>query len=410
MATFTQATYAVDNITSQPDQVKGDATALKQAFDQTGSDTKDFINNTLIQELESTTAGASGADRLGFQSATVVGGTIKEAIEDNRAAIIDQTLGEIPDNSLTEAKMAAEMKKQAGGVAEYDTVATNTTNIATNASDIADLQIEVETIEDIRVSTDTAGSSNAYTLTLGNDFDFTLDGNVVRINPNFTNTGSSTISINGTTKNIRKFDIDTDAYVVLEEEDIKKKNPTELRFDVSEDFFVLAPKTGAVIKAVQHGSFTMSGTSSNVTITSVDSANSKVVVSWYSDGDITGPGDWLIYPELTSDTNLNISRGSSAGGALYVSWQVIEYNSANIKSFQKIEGSITTSLSTDVTIDSVDVNKTEIVAYFKTTYTGGASPTNNELNYELTSSTNVNISTDQPDGTKNYIIYIVEHK
>ena len=70
-------------------------------------------------------------------------------------------------------------------------------------------------------------------------FDFAVDGNVVRLNPNFTNTGTCTIAVDGTTKNIRKFDIDTDTYVVLEAGDIKKNNPTELRYDVSEGFFVL---------------------------------------------------------------------------------------------------------------------------------------------------------------------------
>jgi hypothetical protein len=38
------------------------------------------------------------------------------------AAIVGAVLGEIPNDSITEAKMAAAMKKAAGGVAAYDTV------------------------------------------------------------------------------------------------------------------------------------------------------------------------------------------------------------------------------------------------------------------------------------------------
>lgn len=46
-------------------------------------------------------------------------GYVDEAIA---LAVMQTALGEIPDNSLGEIKMAAAMKKQAGGVAAYDTV------------------------------------------------------------------------------------------------------------------------------------------------------------------------------------------------------------------------------------------------------------------------------------------------
>jgi len=82
---LTQAAYDVDNIQNQADQVKGQATALKTAFDKTGSDAKIYNNSTLLSELASEIANDSGANAIGsegvFNSATNVGDELKGAKE-----------------------------------------------------------------------------------------------------------------------------------------------------------------------------------------------------------------------------------------------------------------------------------------------------------------------------------------
>ena len=200
------------------------------------------VYDNVVNVLESTTQGASGAYNIGINSVGVTASNVEDAVAEVQANISGATLGEIPNNTLTEAKMAAEMKKQAGGVYPYDDGDTNATNIANNTGNITTLENELDIL---RTAKDSTGTVNAYILDTPAVFDYTVDGNLVNFNPNFTNNGAATIAIDGTTKSIKKFDIDTDAYVILEEGDIKKNNPLTLRFDVSEDFFVLAPKTGA---------------------------------------------------------------------------------------------------------------------------------------------------------------------
>ena len=196
--------------------------AIREQIDDSIQEVYDNVTDV----LSSTTQGDSGAFNTGINSTGVTASNVEDAVAEVQANVAGATLGLIPDNTLTEAKMADEMKKQVGGVAEYDTVATNTTNISTNASNITTINNELDIV---RTAADSTGSLDAYILDTPATFDFTVDGNLVNFNPNFTNAGTSTISVDGTTKAIRKYDIDTSAYVVLEAEDIKKNNPIQLR-------------------------------------------------------------------------------------------------------------------------------------------------------------------------------------
>lgn len=164
---ITPTSVATNNIQSQPDQVKNQATALKLSYDQYGIDNNDYLNNILIPLLESATSGTSGSYAIGHGSASITANNVGDALEENRVAIDsletadtqnvkltgNQTIAgtktfsslpvipvtptltthpaskgyvdsqsplTIPNNSLTELKMAADMKKQAGGVATYE--------------------------------------------------------------------------------------------------------------------------------------------------------------------------------------------------------------------------------------------------------------------------------------------------
>ncbi len=232
--TITRPTFPTNNVTSKGITPTVDGSAMLEAVDKIGVDVKAYLNS-LATELESTTAG----NDIGVAATGVVANKLNAALTELQSNIVSAATGQIPNNSLSELKMADEMKKQAGGVAEFDTVTTlagNLTNLSTKTDGIE------EELDIMRTAKDSTGTTNAYILDTPATFDFAVDGNLVHFNPNFTNSGSATLSVDGTTKNIKKFDIVTNAYVDLEAEDIKKFNSIQLRYDVSEGSFALAPK------------------------------------------------------------------------------------------------------------------------------------------------------------------------
>ena len=62
------STVATNNIQSQTDQVKGQATLLKVAFDQNGIDSKAYMNATHLVELASETVNDAGANAIGAEA------------------------------------------------------------------------------------------------------------------------------------------------------------------------------------------------------------------------------------------------------------------------------------------------------------------------------------------------------
>lgn len=278
---FTRDTNDYNNVSALPDVVENQATNVKTTMDKAGNDQQIFMNN-FLDALESAILGSDGALSIGVNATGVVATNVNAAIAELKAAIVDSQLGEIVDGSITEAKMAAEMKKQAGGVYPYDSGDTNATNISTNSTDISDL-------EDREGYTDTTGSINAYIVDTGNTFEY-VDGKPLRINPNFTNTASATIAYDGTTKNIRKFDVDSDSFVTLDEGDIKKNNPVDLVVDATNDFFVLAPKSS--------GGISFLGASEYDTNTTASTPTTKISV--------TGAG-WICGVNAPSFSGVNVS-------------------------------------------------------------------------------------------------------
>lgn len=139
MATIAQDKFTESNFTGQtiselpdrPNQAGMSAADLKARFDNIG---KVLIalgkHNSLIDHLLATTDGSSGGDSIGMTAIPGVSGTTAQAVAESLKALIDATvIGQIPDDSLAEIKMANEMKKDvAGGVASYDLVSTHSGN------------------------------------------------------------------------------------------------------------------------------------------------------------------------------------------------------------------------------------------------------------------------------------------
>ena len=136
MATIAQDKFAESEFTgigasALPDRPKDagmNAAQVKAALDYIG---KVAIalgkHNNLIDHLLATTDGSSGADSIGVTTIPGVTGATTQAVLESLKTLIDNAVtGNIPDNTLTEAKMANEMKKDiSGGVASYALVSTH---------------------------------------------------------------------------------------------------------------------------------------------------------------------------------------------------------------------------------------------------------------------------------------------
>lgn len=118
---FTKSTTDLNIIAALDDQPNDEggltAAAFKAKFDEAALTLQTDLN-AHIDEV----AAATGAANVGFApTAGVNKPNVQEAIEDVQAQLAGVVLGEITDGTITEAKMADEMKKDIeGGVAGYD--------------------------------------------------------------------------------------------------------------------------------------------------------------------------------------------------------------------------------------------------------------------------------------------------
>ena len=358
--TITQSTVATNNIQSQPDQVKSQAAALKLAFDQYGIDSKTYNNNTLLVELADESVGNSGSNTIGHNSTTVTADNVGDALEENAQAISGAILGQIPDNTLTEAKMAAEMKKQAGGVAKYND------------------------LEGLRIAELDTGVADAYVVTTVGPFVRT-DGNTLPFIPANNNTGASTINedTNGVAP-IQKY-VDG-AWVAIEEGDLKKFQQVSLVWNTSESAFQLAPKGGALIKGTpQDGEVALTVVSLDVDIVDVDINKSIVEISNTSVS--VNISDSKVSAQLVDvgggDIKVRLQGDSGVNATVY--WKVTEYVNSEVQ-----RGSASTE-SGNVAISALDdYTKARAIAYLRGN-SGGVDDFTQK--FKLTSNTNLNLAT-----------------
>ncbi len=335
--TITRPTFPTDNVTSKGVVPVVDGSVMIATVDKIGVDVKAYLNS-LATELEAATAG----DDLGVTAVGIVANKLNAALTELQSNIVSAATGDIPNSSISELKMTDDMKKQAGGVAEFDTVDGLEASLLSLSEDVGSLDEEIDIL---RTSKDSTGATNAYILDTPATFDF-VDGNLVHFNPNFTNTGSATINIDGTTVNIKKFDIDADVYVNLEAEDIKKFNTVQLRYDISEAAFCLAPKTGGSpilkVQRMMDTALNMNGKNAVYdisipsAITDMDYAFIKVRWSWF--GDIDPRINKPMF-EITSATNVQLTTTQPAISNEYIRYyiEVVELNPTMYKPVQKIK-------------------------------------------------------------------------
>lgn len=213
----------------------------------------------------------------------------------------------------------------------------------------------------------TAGTANALTVSIGTGltFDLTKDGNLLHINPSLTNTGAATINPSGQgTKAVKKFDVDTDTFVDVEADDIKKNHQTTLRWDLTNDFFVLAPRggSGSNIKSIQRykvehtGSFIRS--TIQHTINEVIPENTEVRLLGFNAGRSQAEDGATVRLISSTKVETTCQLGyMDTGTTGTVSFEVIEYH--KLKSKQSYMTTILSGKTTvEQSISEVDTDKT----------------------------------------------------
>jgi hypothetical protein len=124
---------------------------------------------------------------------------------------------------------------------------------------------------------------------------------------------------------------------------------------------------GGNIKSLQKGetSITASSSSTNITINAVDTSKAIVLISFFGAESVMERA--LVKAEITTSTNINLSRFSSAStNPIDISWVVVEFD--NVKSLQK--GNFTMSASpSSISISAVDTQKTLIFVSYNSNST-----------------------------------------
>jgi len=159
---------------------------------------------------------------------------------------------------------------------------------------------------------------------------------------------------------------------------------------------------------VQHGSQSISATTTNVTIDAVTLANSFPLIGIQQDSGETWwhTKSWFMV-ELTSTTNLQISVRAAPGGSCTCYWQVMEGEAFDVQQADLSLASGATS-GTD-TISSVDTSKTFLVGSAYQTDNGSYNVAAQKLmRYQLTNSTTVTGYKDVTGNAMDATVYVVE--
>ncbi len=170
---------------------------------------------------------------------------------------------------------------------------------------------------------------------------------------------------------------------------------------VSINWYVAEFTSGAT---VQRGTLTpMTGTTHNVTISSVDLAKAVPIISYAKAGSTFGEDDF-VKAKLTSATNLELTRVGGADGT--VEWQVVEFTNAAVQSGDVAFGAGESS-KTD-TLTAVDTAKSWLVHSYSS-----ASGTSADIGQKLvrgvvTNTTTLTFDRDNTGQTADLTWYLVE--
>lgn len=115
-------TLDITNATLWPNPTNAATNYRNQSTNQLNTITN-YITSNIVNKLNATTNGGGAAEIGCTNVATGSGNTIYANLQFTYAAAVNAVAGSITNDTLTEAMMAAEMKKATNGVAPYNTMA-----------------------------------------------------------------------------------------------------------------------------------------------------------------------------------------------------------------------------------------------------------------------------------------------
>lgn len=151
---FTRMTASVENVSALANKPNVEGTPplnpdqLKAVFDKAGVDIQDYINNTLIDEMED-----DGAENIGVTEITgVTGDTVQEVLEDLKVQLDGISEGFVSDGSITAQKLA-DLAVTSAKLALLAVQTGNLADAAVTAAKLATDAVETAKIKDGNVTT-----------------------------------------------------------------------------------------------------------------------------------------------------------------------------------------------------------------------------------------------------------------
>ncbi len=159
---------------------------------------------------------------------------------------------------------------------------------------------------------------------------------------------------------------------------------------------------GAMIKSIQSGNTSMTGSSTTVTISSVDRSKSFLTFSWRGSAGGSDLGErGMVRGFISSNTQLSFARFSSSDEISDIRYFVIEFESGVNVQHKTVTVSGTTA---DVSINAVNIDKSFIIG----NYYGYNNPSTILTSFQFTSNTNVRAQRNNSAGNSWCAFSVVE--
>lgn len=335
-------------------------------------------------QIQSTTPGSSGAEIVGSAPISGVAGTnVYAQLVDLKNQINQMILGQIPDGTITKAKLAFDPTPFGTTTGSANTYAVTLTPAPSAYTDGMLVSVKIN-VDSTGASTLNVNGLGAKPLKKSNGFDVTnLKANGVYTFRYNSTTGNFILQGEGGSGNATSADLLVGKTASVDSGDIVGTMPNRsgntaalsvqyssgslkllasdgYRNGVSDYVTSSDPAVVGNIKSIQSGIGTIANASTvaNVSISAVDLTKSIVIVSSYGPTASTLSGSLAVRGKLTSSTNLQVTRNNSSNNITF-SWTVIEFN--NVKSLQTGQ-KVLAATSGTVTISSI--TPTRAVLFF----------------------------------------------
>jgi len=124
----------------------------------------------------------------------------------------------------------------------------------------------------------------------------------------------------------------------------------------------------SLIKSIQYGTTSTTGTTTTATITSVDTNNACLIYLGCTSTNSADGGYWTGSCVLTNSTTVTTNYQTTSGETKILGFCVVEYQPGVFKSLQTFSISLISAASATTTITAVNVAKSQIISGGMQTY------------------------------------------